>query len=191
MSIDADTAGRESQRARERGFSLVEVAIAVLLVPLVLGIGFLSLQRSGKISASVVESTTSMDKLRRCLRQIGDELLSSSQTGEDSNGNGVLDAGEDTNGNARLEKDWLVSAKSITFNRVRPNGTWSLPITYKLQSGQLMRSELLSTGKTETVSVAGQVLAFAVLVSGRQVTVSLSVGTDNPQSSSITVMQRN
>ncbi|HEX6811394.1 MAG TPA: hypothetical protein VF384_07215 [Planctomycetota bacterium] len=171
---------------------MLELLFAVVIVPLVLGIGTMTLHSSCKLATDVMESSSSVDKLREMLRRIGEDLTCSSQTGEDVNANGILDEGEDLNGNGRLEKDWAVTPTSVRFNRVLRDGTFSLPITYSLQGGRLMRSKMVAGGATETASVAGRVLAFSVLASGTQMTVSMSVGSSEaPQSSSVSVHQRN
>ena len=182
----------DQRNAGCRGSSLLEVMIGLVIIPLILGAGIMTLRSSSQLAGEVIESSTSTDKLREVMRRIGEELMCSSQTGEDLNKNGILDPGEDINGNARLEKDWTVSPTSVRFNRVLPDGKFSLPVTYSLQNGRLVRSILLPGGTTQAVSVARRVLAFSVLATGSQMTVSMSIGsTDAPQSSAITVQQRN
>lgn len=187
-----DPALLDRRNAGCRGSSLLEVVIGLVIIPLILGAGVMTLRSSSQLAGEVIESSTSTDKLRELMRRIGEELMCSSQTGEDLNKNGVLDPGEDINGNARLENDWAVSPASVRFNGVLPDGKFSLPVTYSLQDGRLVRATLLPGGTTQTVSVARRVLAFSVLAAGSQLTVSLSIGTnDAPQSSSVTVQQRN
>jgi prepilin-type N-terminal cleavage/methylation domain-containing protein len=179
-------------RDRERGLSLVELMVTLVLVPMVIGIGLMTMRSSRNVRDTVVATTRSLDQVRACLRRIGDEVMCSSRRAEDLNDNSVLDAGEDLNGNGRLERDWLVTANSIRLNRFLPNGTWSLPITYALQGNQLMRSELRANGTTVTASIAGSVLAFTVLAAADQVTISLSIGrAAGSHTSTIIVRQRN
>ncbi|GAB4140184.1 MAG: hypothetical protein Fur0037_06650 [Planctomycetota bacterium] len=176
----------------QRGYSMVELSIAMVIIPIILAAGIIALRMSSELGTTVVQGSASLQKLQSSLRRIGDELLCSGQLGEDLNDNMLLDPGEDTNNNARLERDWLVTANSIRFNRVQLDGTWSPPITYALLGDQLVRTWVTPAGDTVSTTVASSVIAFSVLATDRKINISLSVGdAAAPVSSSIAITQRN
>jgi hypothetical protein len=96
-------------------------------------------------------------------------------TGEDENGNGVLDAGEDSNLNGVLDAAWSLpdgsSATFLTFNRVENRYYWSAPVTYRVSDHTLFRTML---GETEKL-ICRDVQAFTVSRAGEKVTVRLTL----------------
>lgn len=182
----------------QTGFTLIEMLIASAVVPIMLAAIYMTLSRISTLQEGAGGAITVTEKMRNSLRRIADELRTSSTTGEDTNDNGVLDAGEDLNGNGRLEADWGTSETSVTFNRMQPNGTFTLPITYRVRGEQLERVYTVDTsGRTQTAILCRSVESFTVLSVSGKVTVSLLLsysgrgGASKTLSSSITVVQRN
>ena len=185
-------------RVGEAGFTLVEMAIVAAIVPVVLGAVFMIARNFSGIQGEAIDAITTTEKLRSSLRRISDELRTSSKNGEDVNGNAALDPGEDLNGNGRLEADWALTPTSVTFNRMLPDGTYSLPITYRVMNGNLERRWMrTATGPTQTTVIARSVASFSVTEAAPQLTIAMVVNTTKPggrvetESSSITVVQRN
>ena len=183
---------------RQSGFTLIEMLIASAVVPIMLAAIYMTLTRISTLQDSAGGAITVTEKMRNSLRRIADELRTSSTAGEDANDNGVLDVGEDLNNNGRLESDWTTSSSSVTFNRMQPDGTFTLPITYRLRNGQLERVlTVTANGETRTAILCRSVDSFTVLSIAGKVTVSLSLsctgrgGVSKTLSSSITVVQRN
>lgn len=195
---NADDRARPGITGRASGMSLIEVVIVAAVFP-VLVYAALSLVQSGQnLDRTVREKAVMMDKLRVTMRRMADELRASSRTAEDRNGNGTLDAGEDTNGNGRFEDDWLVSTNSIRFNRLNANGTYDLPVTYRLEGTDLLRDYFTSPTDMHTVSVASNIAAFTVtLPSDETVTIAMTVQVAQPggavdtESTTMTIQQRN
>jgi prepilin-type N-terminal cleavage/methylation domain-containing protein len=172
-----------------RGFTLVEMVIVAAIVPIVLGAVFMIARNFSDIRSEAAEAVIVTEKLRTSLRKISDELRTSSKTAE---------AEEDLNGNGRLDADWALTPTSITFNRMLPDGTYSLPITYRLVNGNLERRWMsTATGPTHTTVIARSVASFSVTEASPQLTIAMVVSVTKPggkvetESSSITVVQRN
>jgi type II secretory pathway component PulJ len=161
---------RRETHVRTGGFTLLEIAIGLTIVLLLL-LGYRSLVATGGDSSKSTDAWTEVDeKLSLLGRQVVEELKSASIVGEDINGNRMLDAGEDRNGNGRLDSDWRVTAESITFNRVLPDGQMTLPITYRLNGTDIERIAMKDTAgsRSRSLVVAG-VTAFAVAQNGNTV----------------------
>lgn len=183
---------------RESGFTLVEMLIATAVIPIIFAAIYMTMTKVSSLQESAGGAITVTEKMRNALRRIADELRTSSSEGEDSNDNDVLDAGEDLNSNGRLESDWNISASSLTFNRMQPDGTYTLPITYQVKDKQLERILTIDTsGKTQTAILCRSVESFTVLAVSNKITISLMLsypkkgGLTESLSSSITVLQRN
>ncbi len=183
---------------RQSGFTLVEMLIVTAVVPILFAAIYMTMSNVSNLQESAGGAITVTEKMRNALRRIADELRTSSESGEDSNGNGVLDSGEDLNSNGRLDADWKISGTSVTFNRMQPDGTFTLPITYQLNNGQLERVLTTNTsGKTQTAILCRAVQSFSILSASNKITVSLALTYDkrgNKQetlSSSVTILQRN
>ena len=184
--------------AGQSGFTLIEMLIASAVVPIMLAAIYMTLSRVSTLQESAGGAITVTEKMRNSLRRIADELRTSSTTGEDTNENSVLDVGEDLNNNGRLEADWSTSDSSVTFNRMQPDGTFTLPITYRVRGEQLERVLTVgASGETRTAILCRSVESFTVLSIAGKITVSLSLsfsgrgGMSKTLSSSITVVQRN
>jgi hypothetical protein len=146
---------------------VIGLSVAVLLL-----LGFKSLVATGT-SKSTDAWTDADEKLSLLGRQVVEELKSASIVGEDTNGNRLLDAGEDRNGNGRLDSDWRVTAESITFNRVLPDGQMTLPITYRLTGTDIERIAMNDTaGSRSRALVVGGAMAFAVAQNGNTVVIT-------------------
>lgn len=164
-----------SAAAHTPGFTLVEMMIYIVLLPVLV---FAILSVVGVIRNVPPAESRKIQlqrSVRSTLRRLHDELVSASKTGEDTNHNGQIDAGEDLNGNTRLEADWNIGSSSFTFNRRLRSGNWSLPITYKLEDEQLIRSELLDTGKTLSAVLVRGVSTFIVSENQNEVTIVLGI----------------
>lgn len=182
----------------QSGFTLIEMLIAAAIVPIMFAAIYMTMSRISSLQESAGGTITATEKMRNALRRIADELRTSSTKGEDANDNGVLDVGEDLNGNGRLEADWGTSASSVTFNRMQPNGTFTLPISYRVRGKQLERTLTIDpSGRTQTAILCRSVESFTVLSVSNKITVSLMLsfpkrgGATETLSSSITVLQRN
>jgi hypothetical protein len=157
------------------GFTFIEMMIYVVLLP-VLVLAILSVVGVVRdVPPSESRKIQLQRSVRSTLRRLHDELVSASKVGEDTNKNSQIDAGEDLNGNTRLEADWSISEESLTFNRRLRTGFWSLPITYKLENGELIRSELLDTGKKLSAVLVRGVSTFTVSENQNEVTIVLGI----------------
>ncbi|MEE2887765.1 MAG: prepilin-type N-terminal cleavage/methylation domain-containing protein [Planctomycetota bacterium] len=182
----------------QSGFTLIEMLIASAVIPIIFAAIYMMMARISTLQESAGGAITATEKMRNSLRRIADELRTSSTDGEDVNGNGVLDTGEDLNNNGRLEADWATTTSSVTFNRMQPNGTFTLPISYRVRGKQLERVLTIgSNGETRTAILCRSVESFTILSVSNKITVSLMLsypkrgGVTETLSSSITVMQRN
>ena len=45
--------------------------------------------------------------------------------------------------NGRLERDWDVSPQALTFNRLQPDATFALPVTYRLTGQTVERVTII------------------------------------------------
>ena len=108
------------------------------------------------------------------------------------------DAGEDTNGNGRLDADWNLTATSVTFNRRRPDLSYSLPITFRLTDDKI--EHVVQTdpgGASITTAIARRVTEFDISEGTSMVTITLGItipvsAEDNiSRSQSINVTPRN
>jgi hypothetical protein len=72
-------------------------------------------------------------------------LMNSGISGEDTNGNGLLDTGEDTNRNGVLDSNWSLAngatSASLTFNMMGQNYLWSGPVTLSVVNGVLRQTQ--------------------------------------------------
>jgi len=182
----------------QAGMTLVEVVIVVLVTPILLGAAFMAMRGSSNAHEQASSMAVVTEKLRTTLRRVSDELRLSSVDAEDVNTNSALDAGEDLNNNGRLESDWAISTSSVTFNRMLPNGTYSLPITYRLNGTNLEREWMTDASGTRMTSViATSVTSFTVLMAASKITIGITVSVNRPggvvdtESSSVSVLQRN
>ena len=180
-------------RRSQAGFSLLEVMIGAVLMPIVFMGVAAAVDSSEGVRSEIREASFGIHKLRTCLRRISDELRVSSVAAEDTNDNGILDGDEDWNGNGRLESDWSVAGNSITFNRLQFDGTYSLPITYRLvDDDMLVRDQMMPDGTTESAILARGVASFSAIAMGTKIVVSMSVThEEKSRSSTITIIQRN
>jgi len=162
--------------SRRRGFTLVELVVSSGICAVVLGLGaVLSSRAQQDANASYIRtrlkisSTEATDLMVR-------ELQLATLTGEDANGNGVLDSGEDTNRNGRLDADWSLAdggvANAITFNLPVNGWLWSGPITYFVNNGVLTRRE---NGLDR--EICRVVTTFQVTRTGNLVDIDLTVTT--------------
>lgn len=178
--------------------TLIEVTILAALFPMLIFTA-MNLVRSGQqLDQQVREKAVMMEKLRTTLRRIADELRTSSRTAEDLNADGILQSNEDRNGNGRLESDWLVGTNSISFNRMLPDGSFDLPITYRIDGDDLVRDHHATIATTRTSVIARNVSQLMVSTpTDETVTVLMTVEIDQPgggidsESMSITIQQRN
>ena len=151
------------RRTLSAGFTLVELTVMLAVMAAVIYAVNMTLLTGHRASEQTTTTMNITDGLRHSVRRISEELRGASRSAEDANGNGMLDSGEDTNGNGRLDADWQVSATSVTFNRAVADGTFSLPITYRLTGNVLERVATLDTsGKTGVTVVARSVKRFDV-----------------------------
>ncbi len=188
----------ETRQASSAGFTLLELVITGSVLP-ILVFAALSLVQSGQnLETEVRGQAVIMEKLRNTTRRVADELRVSSRTGEDSNSNGVLDDGEDRNGNSRLESDWSVGASSVQFNRMQSDGTYSLPVTYRLDGTTLMRDFEVTAGDMRTATIATGISAFSVTTpTDETVVIALTAeitragGEARSETASMTIHQRN
>ncbi len=177
----------------QAGFSLLEVMIGAVLMPIIFMGVAAAVHSSEGVREDIRDASFGVHKLRTCLRRIADELRVSSVLGEDTNDNGILDADEDWNGNGRLESDWSATGDSITFNRLQFDGTYSLPITYRLVDDEmLVRDQLMPDLTTESAILARGVSSFSAIATGTKLVVSMSVTSgETSRTSTITIIQRN
>lgn len=189
MSGQADT---------QAGVTLVELMIVLLVTPVLLGAAFMAMRNSSSAQQHASSMYSVTEKLRKTLRRVSDELRLSSEDAEDLNGNSTLDSGEDLNGNGRLDSDWVISTSSVTFNRMLPDGTYSLPITYRLNGTNLEREWMTdASGNKMTTVIATSVTSFTLLQSSSKITIGMTVtfnrsgGVVDTESSSVSVLQRN
>ena len=155
---------RDSEDPRTAGFSLIEMMIFAAIMPIVI-LASLALVKSGQDADEQARVAAVMvHKLHTTLSRVSEDLRMSGRNGEDVNENGLFDADEDRNGNGRFEYDWDIGMTSVTFNRVLPDGTYSLPITYAYEDTDLVRYQMLDadTEQELRVVVASNVSAFTI-----------------------------
>lgn len=189
---------RAAQAARMRGFTLPEVITVVAILGflfLVLGMTLQTGQRATKQTDRDMDVT---EDIRRVLRRMLEDLRTASRTGEDTNNNSVMDDGEDENGNGRLEADWNVTLDNLTFNRLLPDGTFSLPITYKLNGEDLVREAMVNVGGAKASAViVRRVTMFKVEEVGLKMRITLEIrkpgagGSETREQRTVTVVPRN
>ncbi len=189
---------RAPQAARMRGFTLVEVSTVVAIlgfVFLILGMTLQTGQRAAKQTNRDMDVT---QDIRRTLRRMLEDIRTASRTAEDTNGNGIMDDGEDENLNGRFEADWTVAPDNLTFNRLVPDGTYSLPITYKLKGAELVRDAMVNTtGAMASAVIVRSVTMFQVQEVGLKVTITLEIhkraadGSETREQRTVTVVPRN
>ena len=189
---------RAAQAARMRGFTLPEVITVVAILGflfLALGMTLQTSQRAAKQTDRDMDVT---EDIRRVLRRMLEDIRTASRTGEDTNNNDVMDDGEDENGNGRLEDDWMLAVDKLTFNRLIPDGTFSLPITYKLNGEDLVREAMVNVGGAKASGViVRRVTTFKVEEVGLKVRITLEIrkraagGAETREQRSVTVVPRN
>jgi type II secretory pathway component PulJ len=163
---------------RERGLSLVEIIVATALAS---GIMLVALRLAGTTSNAATAShrrTTISTRVADATEAVVRDLQVAGLSGEDVNGNGLLDVGEDTNNNGALDAAWSLpnggTAASITFNKVQDRWIWGPPITYSIQNGVLVRVE-----GAQRREICREVTSFSISRSGDRVDISLtSTGKD-------------
>ena len=182
---------------RTAGFTLIEAAIAVVLaVILLLAVG-MTLNVGRNASVRTLTAFDLDQDLRQALDRISHDIRSASRLAEDTNANKVLDAGEDTNGNGQLDSDWNLTGTSLTFNRLLPDGTYSLPITYRLSGDRLERVAVRDLAGTQTTTIlADNVTTLLITENALSVQVTLGLTTTTTRgvlqsTQSITIQPRN
>ncbi|MEE9127408.1 MAG: prepilin-type N-terminal cleavage/methylation domain-containing protein [Planctomycetota bacterium] len=189
-------AGKE--QSLDAGFTLIEVLVAsVIMLAILAGIGTTLL--TGRQATQQTTTIISLDDtMRTVLRRISEELRSASRSAEDTNGNTALDPGEDTNANLRFENDWSLSANAVTFNRLRSDGTFSLPITYRLNGSTLEYVKMTTAAGAQIVTpIASSVTSFTVVEATSMITITLAIsapsggGATLSRTESINVTPRN
>ena len=188
-----------ARRLRDHGgFTFVEVIVSLALATVLLLLFGLILTRGRQATTETTKMLDVDAELRTVLARISEEVRCASRTAEDANGNKILDTGEDRNANGRLEGDWNAAAAALTFNRLQPDGNFSLPITYRVTSGRLQRVTMLTAaGQTTTTVVATGVVSFTVADSAGKVTIGIGIrrtsesGRTINRQGSITVGPRN
>jgi len=181
----------------DAGFTLLEISISMVLLITILYVINTTLFAGKKASNTTSAVMDFSDKLRIVASRISDDLRAAGRDGEDTDQDGVLSQGEDKNNNGRLDSDWAVTANSITFNRLMADGTYSLPITYRLNNGRLERVTMTKADGTEIVStVTSGVTNFTVSETLPRVTFQMTIskrvdGRLVSRSNSFTVIPRN
>ena len=186
--------------AQQSGRTLVETTMSLVLMTAVLIIAY-RMVTVGRSGHQRLETTLDLGESMRAVSfRMREDLRPATRTGEDTNGNGLLDSGEDLNGNGVLEADWSIGPASITFNKVLPDGTVSAPTTYRLAGRQLQRVQtvLSGTGTSTVVTVLDRsAAAFAVADDGARIDCTLTLerpdatGNTTTRSETITVIPRN
>jgi prepilin-type N-terminal cleavage/methylation domain-containing protein len=147
--------GNPSARAEERGFSLIEVLIGSVILLAILG-GLGTTLITGRNASQQTSALISIDdKLRTILRRVSEEVRSASRTAADNN--------------------WNVGANSLTFNRALPDGTYSPPITYRLNGDLLEYVTTGDLGVQIVTPLATSVDTFTVVENNTLVTITLGV----------------
>ncbi len=189
---------RAPQAARMRGFTLAEVTTVMAILGFVFLILGMTLQTGQQAAKQTNRDMDVTQDIRRTLRRMLEDIRTASRTGEDTNNNMVLDVGEDENGNGRLEDDWMLAVDKLTFNRLIPDGTFSLPITYKLNGEDLVREDLVNVGGAKASAVIVRwVKEFQVQEVGLKVTIRLEIrkrsadGSETREQRTVTVVPRN
>ena len=164
-------------RSRERGLTVVEVAIGATLTVLMIGLGGRLSLSSMRDSNGMYVRTSLSTRSAEATNQIVNELQLATIYGEDANGNHVLDNGEDINRNGHLDSDWNLvdggTASALTFNTAQDGWLWSGPISYSVANGVLLRTQgsnvrQLCRGVTSfQLTRTGHVVDVLLTVSGK------------------------
>jgi len=136
---------RRRAPGREAGLTLLEVAISISITATVL------FAAAAVTKAAIADSSgvgTSSGLSVRCCEganAVAKLLMNSGISGEDTNGNGLLDTGEDTNRNGVRDSNWSLAngatAASLTFNVMDQNYLWSGPVTLSVVNGVLRQTQ--------------------------------------------------
>jgi type II secretory pathway component PulJ len=192
----SQTTARTAQDA-EAGFTLLEISISMVLLVTILYVINTTLFTGNKASSSTSVLMDFSDKLRITASRISDDVRAASRDAEDTDHDGALTQGEDTNNNGRLDSDWSVTGNSIRFNRLMADGTYSLPITYRLNGTHLERVTMTKPDGTEVVTtLTTDVTNFTVSEMLPRVTFQMTIskrldGRLVSRSNSFTVTPRN
>jgi type II secretory pathway component PulJ len=148
---------------RTRGFTLLEITASIGFFVVLMGSVAGALVTDTRTASALVAQVDTELGARRALERIVADIRLASAQGEDSNGNGALDAGEDTNENGVLDADWNLAdgakdSETISFNARADewdsdgthlaSGIVTARVSYSLVNGQLVR-EQLSIDNTE------------------------------------------
>lgn len=159
---------------RRSGVSLVEVVIASAIGAMVLTSASMLLRNSFRDSNAAYVRNSLAIRCSDAADQVVRELQLGTLSGEDTNGNGVMNTGEDTNRNGRLDADWNLAdgtaATSITFNSLLGGWMWSEAITYSVNKRVLLRRE-----KGLDREICRNVDLFKVTRSGTMVDIDLTL----------------
>ena len=148
-------AANRSARAEERGFSLIEVLIGSVILLAILG-GLGTTLITGRNASQQTSALISIDdKLRTVLRRVSEEVRSASRTAPGTN--------------------WAVGANSLTFNRTLPDGTFSPPITFRLNGDLLEYITTADLGAQIVTPLATSVDTFTVVENNTLLTITLGV----------------
>ena len=138
----------------ERGFTILEVAVAGALFAVVLGTAVASVSMDTGVQRVLTADLGPEMRANSALERIASELRMASTRGEDRNGNGVMDKGEDINENGYFDADWDLAdgAKDrpeLTLNRRmdirfadgdrKASGVYSRSVTFRLEGDRLVR----------------------------------------------------
>jgi prepilin-type N-terminal cleavage/methylation domain-containing protein len=184
---------------RDRGFTLVELAVAGAIFALLLGLVAKAILGDRGLARSAVAPVAAELRAQSAIERIAAELRMASPWGEDQDHDQVLDADEDTNGNGRLDADWdlpdgEMRQQSLSFNRriderdvygnVLSSGIYSRRVTYRLEGDSLVREWDLTDEKglkrTRRAVVARPVRGVYFSRKGNVVRVELEIEQSTP-----------
>jgi len=179
---------------RERGFTALEILVATVLFAVLLAGVSSALATDSQTSRLLLAHFGPEMRLGSALERICTDLRMAGEWGEDRNHDGAMQDGEDTNGNGILDADWSLAdgtagQSSITFNRrldltdadgnLMVSGIFSRAVTYRISGTDLVREwrRTLPGGGVLPIrsTVASDVLALRFSRVGQLVTVELEV----------------
>lgn len=182
------------------GFTLLELMVSMLVLVGVLSAVYGTLTSSHRTYERVNANMELGDGVRGLVWRLNEDLMSLSRRGEDINGNGVMDTGEDVNSNGRFDADWSVAASEITFNKLLGDGTYSLPVTYRLVGETVERVEVIPDGGgfvTRSRVLEKSATSFVVTEVGNKIQISVALrktgqqGLAQVQTRTLSVVPRN
>ena len=183
-----------------RGFSLLEMTVAIAVFATVLGTVAAGLVRDNQAQQAILAHTGPVMKLRSAMNRVAADLRMAGLWGEDRDHDGYLDSGEDINGNGVLDADWSlaegVTETTLSFNArtdlrdgtdVIATGIYDARTTYKFVDGNLIREQLVyddeGNASVRKAVLAEDVKSVEFSRSGRVVTCRASV--DIPMGGSV------